>query len=238
MQALVTIYRVNTRPCGYFEHGKCFTIKNGDTLQEDRVAGIALGSSQPEGWAEAQRGIDFYDVKGDLEHVLALLGTEVSYERSECAYLHPGQAARVVNESGVIGEFGKLHPEITMAMELPERTFVFELDAKPFTQIRAQQAEHVAPFPYVRRDLALLVAEHLPVQALCNAIREELADLLYDLTVFDIYEGDNVEANKKSVGLGLLLQKDKKTTLTDATVASRMESLLTRLTSEFNVIQR
>ena len=220
-----------------FEHGKCFTIKDGDTLQEDRVAGIALGSSHPEGWAEAQRGIDFYDVKGDLEHVLALLGSDVSYERSECAYLHPGQAARVLDESGVIGEFGKLHPEITMAVELPEQTFVFELDAKPFTQIGAQRAEHVAPFPYVRRDLALLVAEDLPVQALCNEIREELADLLCDLTVFDIYEGDNVEANKKSVGLGLLLQ-DKKTTLTDTTVASRMESLLAKLTSEFNVIQR
>ncbi|MCY4129758.1 MAG: phenylalanine--tRNA ligase subunit beta [Gammaproteobacteria bacterium] len=220
-----------------FEHGKCFAIKNDSTLQEDRVAGIALGSSQPEGWAEAQRGIDFYDVKGDLERVFRLLGTSVTYERSDCAYLHPGQAARILNDRGIIGDFGKLHPEITMAMELPDQTFVFELDAQPFTKIDAQHAEHVAPFPYVRRDLALLVAEDVPVQALCNAVRVELADLLSDLTVFDVYEGENVETQKKSVGLGLLLQ-DKKTTLTDATVASRMESLLAKLTAEFNVIQR
>lgn len=220
-----------------FEHGKCFAIHDGETLQEDRVSGIALGSSQPEGWADEQRGIDFYDVKGDLERVLDLLGTSVTYERSDCAYLHPGQSASIVDARGVIGNFGKLHPELTMAMEIPEQTFVFELDAQPFTRIAAQHPEHVAPFPYVRRDLALLIADDVPVQELCIAIREELAGLLSDLTVFDVYNGENVEARKKSVGLGLLLQ-DKKTTLTDETVAERIASLLVKLRSEFNATQR
>lgn len=220
-----------------FEHGKCFAIEDGNTLQEDRLAGIALGSSQPEGWAEPQRTIDFYDVKGDLERVLALLGADIMFERSDASYLHPGQAARILNNGEKIGDFGKIHPEITMAMELPDQTYVFELAAEPFAKIGAQHAEHVAPFPYVRRDLALLVAEDVPVGDLCTAIHEELADLLSNLTVFDVYEGENVEAGKKSIGLGLLLQ-DKKTTLTDETVAVRMQSLLASLSSQFHVIQR
>ncbi|MCY4095357.1 MAG: phenylalanine--tRNA ligase subunit beta [Gammaproteobacteria bacterium] len=220
-----------------FEHGKCFSIENGHTRQSDRIAGIALGLSRPEGWATPQRGIDFYDVKGDVERVLALLGTDALYERSDSAFLHPGQAARIVIKSGTVGSFGKLHPEITMAMELPEETFVFELDAEPFVHIGAPQAEHVAPFPYVRRDLALLVSGGTPVQDLCLTIRDELSDLLSDLTVFDLYEGENVEAHQKSVGIGLLLQ-DKKSTLTDETVAARIESLLKRLASQFNVTRR
>ena len=89
----------------------------------------------------------------------------------------------------------------------------------------------------MRRDLALLVAEDVPVGDLCTAIHEELADLLSNLTVFDVYEGENVEAGKKSIGLGLLLQ-DKKTTLTDETVAVRMQSLLANLSSQFHVVQR
>lgn len=220
-----------------FEHGKCFAITDGNTLQEDRIAGIALGASRPEGWAEVHRGVDFYDLKGDLERVIALLSTDITYERSQSSYLHPGQAASIATKCGVIGNFGKLHPEITMAMELPEETFVFELQAQPFAEITAQIAEHIAPFPYVRRDLALLVADEISVQDLCATIRAELADLLSDLTVFDVYQGESVEAHKKSIGLGLLLQ-DQKTTLTDETVAARMESLLTRLTSEFDVTQR
>ena len=220
-----------------FEHGKCFSIGGGNTIEEDRIAGIALGSSRPEGWAEKQRGIDFFDVKGDVERVLALLGIDVVFERSASDYLHPGQAARIKINDTAIGNFGKLHPEITMTMELPEETFVFELDAQPFVHISAAHAEHVAPFPYVRRDLALLVSQDVPVQDLCIAIREELLDLLSELTVFDVYEGENVDANKKSIGFGLLLQ-DKKTTLTDETVATRIESLLVKLTSQFNVAQR
>ncbi len=220
-----------------FEHGKCFAIADGDTLQEDRLAGIALGASRPEGWAEVHRGVDFYDVKGDLERITALLSMDLTYQRSKKAFLHPGQAACISTELGTIGDFGKLHPEITMAMELPEQTYVFELQAEPFAKIAAPLAEHVAPFPYVRRDLALLVADEIPVQNLCSSIREELSDLLADLTVFDVYQGENVDAHKKSIGLGLLLQ-DKRTTLTDETVATRMESLLSRLTSEFDVTQR
>ncbi len=220
-----------------FEYGKCFSIERSKTLQEDRIAGIALGSSRPEGWATPQRDIDFFDVKGDVERIVALLGTDVLYERSDSAYLHPGQAARIKINRDVIGRVGKLHPEITMAMELPEDTFVFELDARSFSRIDTPHAEHIAPFPYVRRDLALLISEEVPVQDLSVAIRKELADLLSDLTVFDLYEGENIEAHKKSVGIGLLLQ-DKNKTLTDEAVATRIESLLKKLTSQFNITQR
>ena len=220
-----------------FEHGKCFAIEGVNTHQEDRIAGIALGTSRPEGWAEPQREVDFYDLKGDVERVLALLESDVSYERTDCAYLHPGQAARILNGNVAIGTLGKLHPEITMAMELPEKTFVFELDLRPFEHISAPHAEHVAPFPYVRRDLALLVAADVSVQDLCMVIRKELSDLLSDLVVFDVYVGENVDRAKKSIGFGLLLQ-DQKSTLTEETVTSRIESLLTELALQFNVTQR
>ena len=220
-----------------FEYGKCFSVENGKIHQPDRIGGLALGLNQPEGWAHAATEVDFFDVKGDLEHLLALLPGNVTFEGSDKPYLHPGQATRIVTNDSVIGDFGKVHPEVSMAMELPEATYVFELDAEPFKQSVAKLANHIAPFPSVRRDLALLLDKDLPVQALCSSIRTELAGLLTSLTVFDIYDGRNIDPIKKSVGVGLVLQ-DPQTTLTDEVVRSRIEALLRKLKFEFNVIQR
>ena len=220
-----------------FEFGRCFGVLDGSTHQVDRIGGIALGSRDPENWASEHAAIDFYDVKGELEHVLALLRTNIVFERSNRAFLHPGQAAKIITSSGELGDFGKLHPELAMSMELPDHTYIFELDAEPFTKIDAPIAEHVAPFPYVRRDLALLIEDDVPVFSLCDAVRDELSDLLSDLTVFDVYRDSKLDLEKKSVGLGLVLQ-DKSATLTDAIVSHRMDALLAKLKSKFNASQR
>ena len=136
-----------------------------------------------------------------------------------------------------IGDFGRLQPEISMDMNLPDSTFVFELDAEPYKQSVAKQATHIAPFPYVRRDLALLVSKDLSAQTLSSTIREELGGLLKELTVFDVYAGKNIAPDKKSIAIGLLLQDDQ-ATLTDDKVAIRINDLLVKLTKQFDVQQR
>ena len=220
-----------------FEYGKCFAVSGGETTQEDRLSGVVVGRKRPEGWAEAPQDVDFYDVKGDLERLLAILSSEVVFERSSKPYLHPGEAATIVADDQKMGDFGRLHPEIAMQMDLPESTFVFELDAEPLKQSVAQQVTHIAPFPYVRRDLALLIAKDLPAQTLTSTIQDELGGLLKELTVFDVYAGENIDPDKKSIAIGLLMQDDQ-ATLTDEKVAIRINDLLAKLTKQFNIQQR
>ncbi len=220
-----------------FEYGKCFWVDRNKTVQRDRLSGIVMGLSNPESWAHDRKEIDFFDIKGDLEHLLALLGTDVRFERSKRAYLHPGEAARILTADDEIGHFGKLHPELSLDFDLPDRTFVFELNADPFKQSHHRIAEVVAPFPYVRRDLALLLANEVSVQDLCVTIRDELKDLLVELTVFDVYEGDSLAKGQKSVTVGLLLQ-NKHATLTDMVVNDRIGQTLIRLSEKLRVNQR
>lgn len=217
-----------------FEYGKCFALNGEEISQFDRIAGISIGERDPENWTHRQQSTDFYDLKGDVEQLLSMTSAEIIFERSEQAYLHPGQAASVIAGDNVIGHLGKLHPEFSMQMELPEATYVFELDAEPYKQISARSASYVAPFPYVRRDLALLISSNTPVQELCQFIREFMQDLLVELHVFDVYEGENIESNKKSVAIGLVLQ-DRQKTLTDDLVSQRIEGLIDHLGNQLEV---
>ena len=220
-----------------FEYGKCFYIEDGETVQVDKLGGIAIGKRSPEVWAEPKAAFDFFDLKGDMERLLDLLPSSVSFERSNKPYLHPGRGASIIAEGSAIGDFGKLHPEISMEMELPEDTYVFELNADLLHIGSVQMAHHIPPFPYVRRDLALLVDESLAVQSLTDAIRENLGEVLVDLHVFDHYIGDNIEQGKKSVALGLMLQNPKQT-LTDEVVNQHINDLLTYVGSAFGAQQR
>lgn len=220
-----------------FEYGKCFSEHDGTVNQIDRIGGIALGSRFPESWAGTRNSIDFYDVKGDVERLLGSLGSNVSFERANCAHLHPGQAASVHVDGELRGYLGKLHPEISMSLELPEATFAFELDASTFDVQTAHVVEHIAPFPYVRRDLALLVDREIPAKDLCDSIREEIGDLLTELTVFDVYEGESLGQNLKSVGIGMLLQ-DKYATLRDDDVNVRVDAVAARLNREHGAQRR
>ena len=220
-----------------FEYGKCFSIVQDETLQQDFLGGIATGTRYPESWSQENVVIDFYDVKADVEELLALSPESSRFDRSECVYLHPGYAASIILDGQVIGNFGKLHPEITMEYELPEDTFVFEIQAEMLNREFVPSISHVAPFPYVRRDLALLVNQSVQVQSLIDVIHDEIGDLLSDLHVFDLYEGKNIEPGKKSLAIGLILQ-DASQTLTDEFVNEKIEGILNRLKSELDAVQR
>ncbi|MYD42698.1 MAG: phenylalanine--tRNA ligase subunit beta [Gammaproteobacteria bacterium] len=220
-----------------FELGRCFSIRDGHISQDELIAGLALGYREPESWARARDELDFFDIKGDLDQLLASISPDVTYTRSSCGYLHPGQAADVLLAGKSIGAVGKLHPEISLAMDLPESTYVFEINAASFDELDARTVEYVAPFPYVRRDLALMLKKSVRVHDLVERTKHLLDDLLVDVTVFDVYEGENINVDMKSVGLGLLLQ-DRHTTLRDEVVASRIDTLVSSLSQEFGAIRR
>lgn len=200
-----------------FEHGVVFHPGEGQArLELDMLAGALTGARLPEQWAATRDGADFFDLKGDLEALLATTGRlgEFSFQAAQHDCLHPGRAARVLRGGLPVGWIGELHPELVRALDLTYAPQLFELEYDAALRIEVPAFAEVSRYPQVRRDLALLVDEDLPFTAIRERVTFVASGLLKDLRVFDIYRGTGVEPGRKSVALGLIFQENSRT-LTD-----------------------
>ena len=215
--ALQTNLARQQRRVRLFEYGQCFP--GARTEEVFRIGGIACGERAPESWSTPSAPLDFFDVKGDVERLLAVGGGTYAFEPASDPVLHPGQSALVLCEKQVIGRLGRLHPEIEESLDLGVRAFVFELDARALVEQRERQHEAISRFPSVRRDLAVVIDQAVPAREVESAVREVLGELLTEFTVFDVYEGERIDSNKKSLGIGLTLQHVSRTLVDEKTNA-------------------
>jgi len=212
-----------------FEHGAKFVVQDNELKEINVIAGVVAGSVDPEQWGVTARAADFYDVKADVEALIALNGgTDWSFEAGGLPCLHPGRSARVLRAGRVVGYLGELHPELTRALDLPASPFLFELDGDALAAAALPKAHELSRFPAVRRDLAVVVDEALTFNQLRESVTVGLTQWLREFRVFDVYRGKGVENGRKSVALGLILQ-DKNKTLTDADVDAVMNGIRERL---------
>jgi phenylalanyl-tRNA synthetase beta chain len=227
-----------------FELGRVFlrnaAVQSNDTTVEGfdqpmRVAGIAWGPIESLNWQGKARQVDFYDVKADVEKLLA--PRQAEFVAAEHPALHPGRSAKVVLDGTVIGHVGELHPRWRQAWELSSAPVVFELALDAVTVRMVPVAQPVAKLQAVERDMAVIVAEHINHAQLLGAIRSAPTQgLLRDAVLFDIYrpkaEGaGGLAAGEKSLAVRLTLQSDE-ATLTDAQIDTAMASILTQLTQQ------
>ena len=182
-----------------------------------RIAGAIHGDAGSEQWGEKARKADFHDLKGDLDSLAAASGAVLEYRPSQAAFGHPGRSADVFREGHRIGWIGQLHPRLQRALDLDGEVIGFELDMAPLTQRALPKAAELSRFPSVRRDLAFVVADEVPWQAISDTVRASVGPLLRDLVLFDRYVGAGVESGQKSLAMGLILQ-DNSRTLTDRDV--------------------
>ncbi len=182
-----------------------------------RLAGIACGPARAEQWGEAARGIDFFDLKGDIESLLALTGTPVEFEfvAATGAWLHPGQCAEIRRGGQIVGIAGAVHPEITRKLGLDGDLFAFEFDLDPLCARRVPLAAPLSRFPSVRRDLSIELPIEVSFAVVERAVREAVGPLLVDLVLFDRYMGEKLAPGRKSYAIGLILQ-DASRTLEDS----------------------
>jgi len=188
-----------------------------------RLGGVAYGPAHPEQWGLPERQVDFYDVKGDVESLLA--PARIGFERAQHPALHPGRAAQVLLDAKPVGWLGELHPRWQQKYELPQAPVLFELDLDALLARQLPQYREVSKFPPVIRDLALVVDESVPAQALLEAMRGARPALVQDLWLFDLYRGKGVEAGKKSLAFRVVMQDTSKT-LTDAEAEAAMAQML------------
>jgi phenylalanyl-tRNA synthetase beta chain len=208
-------------------------------IETPRIAAVACGSASAEQWSEKAREVDFHDVKGDLESLLALAGrvASVEFRTAGVGWLHPGRAAEVWLDGHLAGSVGHLHPRLLKALDLDQEVVVFEVDLAPVVRRDLPRATALSRFPSVRRDLAVVVPAEMPWSRLEGAVRGALGDLLTDLRVFDQYAGPGLEAGFKSVAMGLILQ-DVSRTLNDQDADQAMASALDALMRECGARRR
>ena len=239
VRALIENQRRQQPRVRLFEVGRKFRL-DGAALEEiPVVAGLAAGSALPEQWGAPTSAVDFFDVKADVEALLRATGAaqDFRFVPAEHPALHPGQSARIVRDDRAVGWIGRLHPEIERRLELTYSGVVFEVETESGLQARVPSLAEISRFPAVRRDLAIVVPEAVPVQALLETIRTGAKDLLTGLVVFDIYRGRGIEDGFKSVAIGLNLQ-DISRTLTDEEIDAVVAQVVADLEREHSATIR
>ena len=226
----------------FFETGLTFIAKDDGLEQHKKLSGMTTGSLYQEQWSAENRPVDFYDVKGDVEELLAQASSQkFTFNATDIAALHPGQAAAISNEQGVIGYVGALHPRIQKQLGLNQTVFMFELDLGMMMERKIPEYHQVSRYPSIRRDLALLLDENVTVNAINAAIdkivKKEAISQLVDYTLFDVYSGEGLEKGKKSIALGLILQ-DFSRTLEDAEINRIVELIVESLFNETGAVLR
>lgn len=215
-----------------FEAGVCFADVGDKPVETARLAGLAAGTALPEQWAAAARAVDFYDVKAEVEALLARVPGRVAFRAAAHPALHPGQCAEVLVDGAVIGVLGRLHPRAAQLLDLPESPLLFELDIAALTQARLPRVLPVPEYPSSRRDLAVVVREDIPAQALCAAAEAAAGALLERAFVFDCYRGPELPQNAKSLALGLIFQ-NRARTLSDSEVDAAVAQVAAALKQRY-----
>ena len=199
-----------------FEVGRVFhAAGEGSAPREtQRIAAIACGPAQAERWTGKASDVDFYDLKADVEGLLALGSVSAEFRAAVDAWGHPGRSATVWRDGRRIGWVGHLHPRLVAALDLVGEVVGFELDLVPLVRRELPRIGEVSRFPSVRRDLALVVPEATPWAALRKSLSDSLGGRLQDVVLFDQYRGPGLENGTKSLAMGLILQEVSRT-LTD-----------------------
>jgi phenylalanyl-tRNA synthetase beta chain len=209
------------------------------------AAGLRAGQTGPRHWRDKPRAVDAFDAKADALALLSVLGAPVDnlqVTTDAPAWYHPGQSAQFRLGPTVLARFGALHPRVARGFDLEGPAVAFEvmLDAipQPKTKTGPQRAAlKASAYQPVERDFAFLVAADMPADKLIRAARSADKTLIQNVALFDLYEGDRIEAGRKSVAISVALQPTDHT-LTDAEIEQVSQKIVAAVTKATGAVLR
>ena len=231
-----------------FELGRVFlrdaSVGNTDTTvqgfhQPMRVSGLGYGPGDTLQWGRKEQAVDFFDIKGDVQALLAPL--QARFEPATHPAMHPGRCASVWIDDRAIGFVGELHPQWRQSWDVPQAPILFELELDAVLQRAVPQFQSVAKRQPVERDVAVVVAERVTHDDVMAAIKQAVPDgVLRSAVLFDVYRpkplrgGEEVLAGglavgEKSLAVRLTLGRDE-ATMTEADIDSAVQAVLAQLT--------
>ncbi|MHB0858865.1 MAG: phenylalanine--tRNA ligase subunit beta [Anaerolineae bacterium] len=211
-----------------FEIANVYLPCKGEVLpKEPRHLSIALcGPREPRSWqANAETPLDFYDLKGIVETLLSHLGIAgVTFEPTRQRSFHPGRVAALRHEQEELGILGEIHPVVRANLDLPEVTVCaleLDLDKLLALSVPDKRFKPISRMPVLREDLALVVEDSVPADAVETTIREAGGALLVDVVLFDVYRGAQLGVGKKSLAYRLSFQAPDKTLTSEQSAKQR-----------------
>ncbi|AKS42036.1 phenylalanine--tRNA ligase subunit beta [Wenzhouxiangella marina] len=218
-----------------FELGHCFRRGEEGLVETQRLGLLMTGASRAEHFSGKARALDFFDLKGEIEHLVELnaVAGALSFQPSAHSWLHPGQAAEVLLDGEQVGWLGQLHPALVERLDWAQTAFVAELDADRLSRKRLPEFRGLSRVPAVRRDLSLVVKDSVPAADLVGAVRELAGSMVEKCIIFDQYRGPGVESGSRSLSMGLII-RDVSRTLKDSDVDDLTAKVVEGLDARFD----
>ncbi len=221
-----------------FELGKVYLPRSKDLPDEpDVLCGILSGPRLERSWRGENELLDFFDAKGVIEGLLNQLGVEARFEECSDESLCLGKQAAIVVADNRLGVVGELHPKVLQSFEISGAVYLFEIDLAallPFT-IDHKMFQPIPRFPAIIRDMALVIDAGVTNQRIQDIIKR--FPLVNQVTIFDVYSGEQVPSGKKSFAYRVTFQSPTHT-LTDEEVDKVQQQILDKLSSEFGATLR
>jgi phenylalanyl-tRNA synthetase beta chain len=202
----------------------------GGLRQPMRIGAAAYGPALGEQWDGPGRAVDLFDMKADLETMLAPLAPR--FEPGAHPAFHPGRSARVVVAGAPVGWLGELHPKWLQKYELPQAPILLELDAEPVQTAPLPVLALPSDLPIVLRDISMLFALETPVQAVLDALQAEKPAIVRAVSLLSLFRGQGIPTDRKSLAFRVVMQHTERT-LTDAEADAARDALVALLGRKF-----
>lgn len=198
------------------------------------ACGLMMGKVTEAAWNQAQRDTDFYDVKGVVDGLLAKLGlTEFDIQPSTESYYHPGVSAHYTINGVTIANYGELHPQAVKNFDLPGKVYMFEIDLEAVLSITvpAFRYKSFSKFPGTSRDLAIVAPVSVTSGDIVALIKEHGGEYLESVSIFDVYEGEHIEAGYRSLAYNLQF-RSMEGTLNDEDIDGAIQAIIDALATK------
>ena len=208
--------------------------------QPMKIGGVAYGDVFPEQWGMANRKVDFFDVKNDIEAILQPLS--ISTQAAQHPSLHPGRSAKILlqneNQQIELGFLGELHPKLQQHYGFTQAPILFELDLEAISNTFLPKLVEPSKFPAVERDLAIVLKSDVPAQSVLDCFKKAANALVKDIQLFDEFRptperSGGMEMNEKSLAFKIILSDDQQT-LQDSTIENAIKQLLDQVLIQFS----
>jgi len=241
---------INANKARMYFRGKIFEVgPNFNNLIENKQTNVATaigyGLVNEENWSSTKRNINVYDIKSDLFSCLIALNIPTdnfNYEEIQNNIYHPGKSSSLRLGKNLIANYGELHPILLNNLEITIKVFGFEIFLDNLSQFQTKKISTKSsfdnnPFQMVERDFAFLFPKFIKVNDITNKIKKINKKIIKKITIFDVYEGEKLPEDKKSIALRVLLQPQEKT-FTDEEIEKISNQIIDLVTNGFEATLR
>lgn len=228
----------------FFEIGPVFENSTPADGQKTHISAIKIGKNLPKNIHEPARKYDIFDIKADMLAILELFCLDcnkLSYVKEAPNYYHPGKSGSVRLGKQVLGYFGEVHPSIVKLFDLQMEPVLFEVvvDALPIARNKSTQKSlpDYSDYQIIERDFAFLINKDQQVNDVLKSIRNADKELIKEVSLFDIYSGDKIAADQKSIAINVKIQSKEKT-LDEAEINILYDKIIENVTKNTSAVFR